>query len=203
MITDNQISQESFLEDINNILNSGEVPNLFNKEELDQIDQEMRPIAAEQKIYDNMYNFFIQRVRENLHIVLCMSPIGDTLRNRILNFPSLITCTTINWVDPWPEDALLSVSRSKMQTLHLDDMTRDQATSTREALANLCKETQLSVQVYVDEFYEVLQRKVYITPKSYLDLMSCFFKYIEEKRDELTYHKRRYTNGVQMLNSTN
>jgi dynein heavy chain len=76
MLTDTQIAKESFLEDINNILNSGEVPNLFLKDELENIEADMRPIAAVRKIYDNMFNFFISRVRDNLHIVLCMSPVG-------------------------------------------------------------------------------------------------------------------------------
>lgn len=40
-----------------------------------------------------------------------MSPVGDALRVRMRMFPSLVNCTTIDWVDPWPEDALLSVSR--------------------------------------------------------------------------------------------
>ena len=99
------------MEDINNILNSGEVANLFLKDELETIEQDMRPIAAARKVYDNMYGFFIGRVRENLHIVLCMSPVGPSLRVRMRMFPSLVNCCTINWVDPWPEDALLSVSQ--------------------------------------------------------------------------------------------
>jgi dynein heavy chain len=40
-------------------------------------------------------------------------------------FPSLVNCCTINWVDPWPEDALLSVSEDKMKDLELADMTTD------------------------------------------------------------------------------
>lgn len=39
----------------------------------------------------SMYNFFTERVRENLHIVLAMSPIGDTFRNRLRMFPPLST----------------------------------------------------------------------------------------------------------------
>jgi len=44
-----------------------------------------------------MYNFFIERVKQNLHIVLAMSPIGDAFRNRLRMFPSLINCCTIDW----------------------------------------------------------------------------------------------------------
>ena len=36
--------QESFLEDINNILNSGEVPNLMGNEDMEVISAAMRPI---------------------------------------------------------------------------------------------------------------------------------------------------------------
>ena len=44
-----------------------------------------------------MYNYFIERVKSNLHIVLAMSPIGDAFRNRLRMFPSLINCCTIDW----------------------------------------------------------------------------------------------------------
>ena len=45
----------------------------------------------------SMYNFFVERVKAQLHIVLCMSPIGDAFRNRLRMFPSLINCCTIDW----------------------------------------------------------------------------------------------------------
>lgn len=38
---------EEFLEDINNMLNSGEVPNLFEKDELEQVLAATRPKAKE------------------------------------------------------------------------------------------------------------------------------------------------------------
>ena len=44
-----------------------------------------------------MYNYFIDRVKSNLHVVLAMSPIGDAFRNRLRMFPSLINCCTIDW----------------------------------------------------------------------------------------------------------
>lgn len=57
-----------------------------------------------------MYAFLIERVRANLHIVLCMSPIGDNFRNRLRQYPALVNCTTIDWFCEWPKEALLEVA---------------------------------------------------------------------------------------------
>jgi len=203
LLTDNQITQERFLEDINNILNSGEVPNLFNKEEQEKIEQDLRPVADAQKVTDSAYNFFIERVRDNLHIVLCMSPVGDALRTRMRMFPSLVNCCTINWVDPWPNDALLSVSKSKMKDLPLADCSKEEGERLRSSLAEMCRNVHQSVLEMADEFYEVLSRRVYITPKSYLDMIQCYFELLREKQDELTFQRNRYRSGVEQLVKTN
>lgn len=44
LFTDAQIKEESFLEDINNLLNAGEVPNLFATDEKQEICEKMRQI---------------------------------------------------------------------------------------------------------------------------------------------------------------
>ena len=73
-------TQESFLEDINCILNSGEVPDLFDNEELDGITMELKSAASEAGVPDtrtSVYAFFVQRIRQKLHVVLTMSPAGE------------------------------------------------------------------------------------------------------------------------------
>lgn len=44
-----------------------------------------------------VFNYFIQIVKEQLHIVLAFSPIGNGFRTRIRKFPSLVQCCTIDW----------------------------------------------------------------------------------------------------------
>lgn len=51
---------------------------------------------------DAVFNHFISRVRNNLHVVLCMSPVGDAFRTRCRMFPSLVNCCTIDWFTEWP-----------------------------------------------------------------------------------------------------
>lgn len=44
-----------------------------------------------------LWAFFVERTKANLHVVLCFSPIGDAFRDRLRAFPSLINCCTIDW----------------------------------------------------------------------------------------------------------
>ena len=116
---------EEFLEDINNMLNSGEVPNLFAADEYEQIIQAIRPIAKEHGVSeqdrDGIFSHFISRVQDKLHIVLCMSPVGDSFRARCRMFPSLVNCCTIDWFTEWPREALLSVAKTFFEQEDLGD----------------------------------------------------------------------------------
>jgi dynein heavy chain len=80
LFSDTQLKEESFLEDINNILSSGEVPGLFETEEKVPIYDAMRSIASAEGVAqtpDKLWEIFINRVRDKVHVILCMSPIGE------------------------------------------------------------------------------------------------------------------------------
>lgn len=47
---------------------------------------------------------YINRVRANIHIVLCMSPLGEAFRTRLRMFPSIVNCCTIDWFMEWPDE---------------------------------------------------------------------------------------------------
>lgn len=75
LFADNQIKDESFVEDINMLLNTGDVPNIFPADEKADLVEKMQTAARTegQKVEVtplSMYNFFIERVKKNLHIVL-------------------------------------------------------------------------------------------------------------------------------------
>ncbi|CEL99773.1 unnamed protein product [Vitrella brassicaformis CCMP3155] len=199
LFTDSQIIDETFLEDINNILNAGEVPNLFPSDEVDRIVNDLRPIAKEKgrsEGRDPVYQFFVERVRENLHIVLCMSPVGDALRIRMRMFPSLVNCCTIDWFHPWPEDALKSVATRFLANLQVDE-------PIKHGLIDMCKTVHMSVIETSHVFLERLRRHVYVTPKSYLDLISLYLKMLEEKTEQLSTQRNRLAVGVTKLEETN
>jgi dynein heavy chain len=76
-----------------------------------------------------LFNFFIDRIKANLHVVLAMSPIGDAFRNRLRMFPSLISCCTIDWFTAWPEDALEMVARKFLEEIDLEPSIKKESIS--------------------------------------------------------------------------
>ena len=112
LFTDTQIVFEGMVEDINNILNSGDVPNLYNVEDLEAISNACRNDVLKKRLPPTKINImtaYLARVKKNIHCVLCFSPMGDAFRNRLRMFPALSNCTTIDWFSEWPGEALQNV----------------------------------------------------------------------------------------------
>ncbi|KAJ3049383.1 Dynein heavy chain 7, axonemal [Rhizophlyctis rosea] len=199
LFSDTQLQLESFLEDINNILNTGEVPNIFASDEKAAVVEQVRnALAKDNPKFDAspaaLYSQFISRCKENLHVVLCMSPIGDAFRNRLRMFPSLVNCCTIDWFQAWPEDALEIVAQRFLEDVEL-------AADVRPAVVAMCKEFHTGTRLLSAKFYEGLKRYNYVTPTSYLELIQTYKQLLDAKRKEVSALKSRYVTGLDQLAS--
>uniref|UniRef100_A0A2R9C426 Dynein axonemal heavy chain 7 n=1 Tax=Pan paniscus TaxID=9597 RepID=A0A2R9C426_PANPA len=201
LFTDTQIKKESFLEDVNNLLNAGEIPNLFALDEKQEICDKMRQLDRQRdktKQTDGspiaLFNMFIDRCRSQLHVVLAMSPIGDAFRNRLRKFPALVNCCTIDWFQSWPEDALQAVASRFLEEIEMSEEIRD-------GCIDMCKSFHTSTIDLSKSFFVELQRYNYVTPTSYLELISTFKLLLEKKRSEVMKMKKRYEVGLEKLDS--
>ncbi|KAG7518207.1 dynein heavy chain 12, axonemal [Solea senegalensis] len=197
LLTDAQIKDEAFLEDVDSVLNTGEVPNLFALDEKQEIMEAVRPVAqAGNKNLElsplTLFAFFVARCKENLHIVVAFSPIGDAFRNRLRQFPSLINCCTIDWFQPWPEEALERVANTFLESL---DMSKNE----RQEVIPICKTFHTSAKQLSQRFLSELGRHNYVTPTSYLELIAAFRQLLTQKRDTVMKAKLRYINGLDKL----
>eukprot|EP00048_Salpingoeca_helianthica_P012895 m.192407 g.192407 ORF g.192407 m.192407 type:complete len:3920 (+) comp15437_c5_seq100:290-12049(+) len=189
LFTDAHVAEEGFLELINNILTSGMVPALYADDEKESIITQVRDEVQKRGIFpskENCWQFFIGRACDNLHVVLAMSPVGETLRTRCRNFPGLVNNTVIDWFMPWPVQALTAVSSAFLGTGEdanpLAAMIPD---AVREAVVEHVVHVHQSVTKYSVRFQEQLRRVNYVTPKNYLDFISQYLSLLSEK-DKLT-----------------
>jgi dynein heavy chain len=196
LFTDGHVAQEGFLELINNMLTSGMVPALFPDEEKEAIIGQVREEVQKAGLpptRESCWSYFIRKCSNNLHIVLCMSPVGDTLRTRCRNFPGLVNNTSIDWFTAWPKQALHAVAS---QFLAENDKIPEDI---RDSVVNHIVHVHLSVGVYSKEFMEKLRRVNHVTPKNYLDFISTYTKLLQEKDKFVQDQCQRLSSGLTKL----
>ena len=128
-----------------------------------------------------------------------MSPVGDLLRVRCRNFPSLVNCCTLDWFDNWPEQALKTVSE---QFFSSNQMLSDEETL-RNGIIHMFPKVHRSVEHLAAQFFEEQKRRVYITPKTYLDALGLFRDLLMAKQVETQQSYDRLNNGITKLEVTN
>ncbi len=131
----------------------------------------------------------IKKVQTNLHVVLCLSPIGDTFRHRLRKFPSLINCCTIDWFDAWPEETLQNVAWQLLDTVDIDP-------SVRTGVVDVCVDMQKRVCDMAAQYRATTGFKYYTTPTSYLELIKTFKNILHREQIKVLEHRERYDNGL-------
>lgn len=120
------------------------------------------------------------KVRKNLHLALCFSPVGDAFRFRARKFPGIINCTSMDWFHEWPRDALIDVAARFLKEVELPEE------EIRDNIGLHMAEVHLSIGEANVEFLQMERRYNYTTPTSFLELISFYKTLVDKKRDKIT-----------------
>ncbi|KAL8435730.1 hypothetical protein ACSSS7_002267 [Eimeria intestinalis] len=115
--TKGEIIENSMLEDINSALNYGDVPNLYKKEDMEEIMKVCKAFCKQQGVAPtkaNIFNAYLNRVKSILHFILAMSPLEINFRTWLRMFPSLTNCCTIDWFPEIQQDHALADETKKI-----------------------------------------------------------------------------------------
>ncbi|XP_045053259.2 dynein axonemal heavy chain 11 isoform X2 [Desmodus rotundus] len=201
LLTDAQVLDESFLVLINDLLASGagDIPDLFSDEDVDKIISGIRNEVRALGMVDsreNCWRFFLARVRLQLKVILCFSPVGHTLRARARKFPAIVNCTAIDWFHAWPQEALVSVSRRFIEEIEgIEPLDKD-------SISFFMAHVHTSVNEMSTRCYQNERRYNYTTPKSFLEQISLFKNLLKKKQKEVSQKKEHLVNGIQKLKTT-
>lgn len=199
IISDTQINSESQVEDINSFLNNGEIPNIINQDDINYIKEYIQTqdklMLKKPNSETEFINIFIELCKQNIHVVLCLSPIGEQFRKRVMKFPSLVNCTNIDWFLKWPEQALSEVATYYLSST--DGLNFEE--SVLSSITKICVDMQTRVSKYTIKFRQELKRYYYITPMSFLQLLNLFIKLYRDTDKKINEEINRYKNGMLIL----
>ncbi|KAJ9453409.1 Dynein-1-beta heavy chain [Diplonema papillatum] len=199
LFSDTQIVREQFLEDINNVLNVGDVPNIYLTEDYEKIINATR----ERCTSDNRRSIirrYVQLVRDNLHVIFCVSPIGDNFRARLRMFPSLVNCMTIDWYTKWPAEALKQVAHRVFGKA--SGVSAETVKENLVKLAEMCVTMHVAIEEQSENMWNTLKRRNYTTPTSYLSLLASYLNMLEESMSDTDSKLGRFQSGLDKLAST-
>ena len=143
-----------------------------------------------------------------------MSPVGNDLRRRMRMFPSLVNCCTIDWLNPWPREALFTVAEMFLESIIEEEQQELQKARQNneeiegemalgKKLATLCVFVDQSVSKYSEEYYKKLRRRVYTTPKSYIQLIESYKEIMFKCKEEISNNRNKLSKGLYKLNEAN
>lgn len=199
LLTDRVMENENFFTDVDHLLNNADIPNLWPIDEKQELIESVR-LAAQggNRNVDispsDVFDFFVDRCKRNVHIILGFSPIGGFLRKQIHLFPSIVNCCSINWFDTWPDETLeLIANHFVSKIVELPD---------NESIDQII----LSAKYFYATAHQInakacneLNCQNHITTSSYLEFIRCFTQLFQSQKNKLMTAKSRYVNGLETL----
>jgi dynein heavy chain len=196
LMTDGQIASERFLVYINDMLSSGNIPNLFTREEMDGHLGAIRNLAKAAGVPDDrgaLSSFFFDRVRRNLHLILCHSPVGDAFRIRGRKFPALISCTVVDEFHPWPRDALEDVANRFNASMDFG------SEELLEKVSQMMAELHITIDEANQKFLAAERRHNYTTAKSFLELIDFYLSLLKRLQSSCDSNIERLEKGLTIM----
>ncbi|XP_055836500.1 dynein axonemal heavy chain 2 isoform X2 [Episyrphus balteatus] len=217
LFSGDQVMESAFLETINNMLSTCEA-NLFKTDEFEELKPGLERQAKKmgvQATTEAYYNLFMQNVCNNLHIIICLSPIGEDFRLFLRQYPGLINATTSNWFRMWPQEALLEVAQKSLLGVQLNvPIPGQNLSSSKDSLVHITEEIlqENAARVFsfihssVVDFSNLMliemQRHNYVTSINFLELVSGFKDLLQSKRIEVSSNSNKLRNGLSKIEET-
>lgn len=195
-IEDHQMSLSVVLESVNSLLSSGEVPGLYKHEELAPLLEPLREEMQDVGGFRTPYEFFISRIRNNLHIALGMDPMNPSFTLKCESNPALYTRCAILWMGQWNRSSLMQLPEMLLPKMfhlesHPDTCLDDDSQTLLQAAVNIHASRCAPVGTY--------ETDKNASPRDYISFLTTFESLYSTKRGGVETSITRLQSGLSKL----
>ncbi|XP_073719558.1 cytoplasmic dynein 2 heavy chain 1 [Misgurnus anguillicaudatus] len=190
LLEDHQFVHSSFLEMVNSLLSSGEVPGLYSTEELEPLLSSLKDQASQDSFTDPILNYFSHRVQQNLHVVLIMDCTNEHFTINCESNPAVYRKCSVQWMEGWSDSSM-----RKIPEMLLSRIGEDEKNGERKKKKTLHADLYRSFLMIHESC-----REFGATPSQYLSFLQVYQSIYSSKRKELTKKQQHLQAGVAKLN---
>ncbi|KAA8593993.1 hypothetical protein FQN60_004827, partial [Etheostoma spectabile] len=195
LLEDYQFVHPAFLEMVNSLLSSGEVPGLYTPEELEPLLASLKDAASHDGFTGPLYNYFSHRVQQNLHIVLIMDCSNSNFTINCESNPAFYRKCSVQWMEGWSESSMKKIPELLLAKTEGGGEGNERATkgksSAGPAQGDLCR---LFLMVHES------CRDHGATPRQYMAFLHVYTALFSRKQSQLTTRQQHLQAGVSKLN---
>ena len=222
---ESNVLSSAFLERMNALLASGEVPGLFEGDDRTQLLSSCRDMYSHKEglimdSEDEIWRRFTKAIQRNLHVVFTMNPASADFENRCTASPALFNRCVVDWFGTWSQAALAQVGfeftlqldtgyteyvpalRSEMLGVVAHVLGTQEVPGLREAVVAALVSVHNSVKRVTTKMAKQSGRHHFLSPRDFLDVIRKFVGLEREKREYLEEHQTHIRTGLQKLLET-
>lgn len=183
-LEDNHFTQDAILEITNSLLSSGEVPGLYTNEEIEPLisplkEKMLESIGGGGQEHKTVYDFFISRVCQFVHVVLSMDARHPQFLLRCESNPALYTRCSIVWMGEWSASSMKKIPELLLNGSELVD--------------SLPKTTGLITSLYDSS------KEFGATPREFISFLGTWRTLFESKCKQIVQEIRHLKSGLSKL----
>jgi dynein heavy chain 1 len=219
IMDESNVLDSSFLERINTLLANGEVPGLFEGDELTTLMTQCKEASQKDGLMldsaEELYKWFTHQVMKNLHVVFTMNPSTEGLKDRASTSPALFNRCVLNWFGDWSTNAFYQVGMeftSKLDIDRSDYILPDFFPMVYSGLTSTPSHRQAVVNAFVHVHQTMHQANlklvkrggngITVSPRNFLDFINHYVKLYNEKRSDLEEQQLHLNVGLQKIQDT-
>uniref|UniRef100_A0AAV2J329 Cytoplasmic dynein 2 heavy chain 1 n=1 Tax=Knipowitschia caucasica TaxID=637954 RepID=A0AAV2J329_KNICA len=191
LIEDYQFVHTSFLEMVNSLLSSGEVPGLYTPEELEPLLSPLKNAASQDGFTGPLYNYFSHKIQQNLHIVLIMDCCDPNFTIRCESNPAFYRKCSVQWMNGWSDSSMRKIPELFLAKYEGGDGKPDGEKATKAKHTDLFR---LFLMVHES------CKENGATPSQYMSFLKVYTILLSRKQSQLTTRLQHLQAGVSKLN---
>lgn len=203
IIDESNVISTAFMEKMNALLASGEVPGLFEGEELNQLLNGLRETHGSDTPPDELFELFTKDVCKNLHIIFTMNPANADFSSRTATSPALFNRCVVDWFGDWNTQALEQVATEL--TEQMGELTTTEDVDPVETKASIVNTMVFFHERLKEISLDLLQaqgRTNHMTPRHFTDFILHYSQLYSEKREQLSEQQVHLNKGLRKLEQT-